>query len=204
MGPKSFVLISSLLALLAGSARADGVDVEREHNPYARRHVYLGAEGVASIIVNQTGPHQLLTDGGGVNLFIGGRVHRAVALEFGWQPTFHSQPSDLITDSLGRPASHLTLSALTLDLKLFPLRRAIQPFVSFGPAFYVLHDWSIGYIASGPGWQAGAGIDFWLLPVLSLGMRVQYRGAQLFDYDGRGDATYLSMLNAGLNFTGHF
>jgi hypothetical protein len=198
-------MIALSLALLTTPARADyNSEVGRQWNPYARRHFYLGAEGVASIVLNQTGPHELITDGGGVNLFFGGRVHRAVAIEFGWQPTFHSQPSDVLVDALGRPANHLALSALTFDLKLFPLRRAIQPYVAFGPAFYVLHDWSAGYIASGPGWQVGTGVDFWLLPVLSLGVKVQYRGAELIDYDSRGDRSYLSMLNTGLNLTGHF
>jgi hypothetical protein len=125
-------MIALSLALLTTPARADyNREVGRQWNPYARRHFYLGAEGVASIVLNQTGPHELITDGGGVNLFFGGRVHRAVAIEFGWQPTFHSQPSDVL-------------------------------------------------------------------------VKVQYRGAELIDYDIRGDRSYLSMVNAGLNLTGHF
>jgi hypothetical protein len=189
-----------LIVLAAAPAHADEVLVVRPPN-YARRHFYLGAEGVASVFLNQTEPHSFVGDGAGFNLFLGGRVTRHLALEFGWQPTFHGAPGD----GLDRPAQDgIGLSALTFDVKLYPLTSWVQPYFTVGPGVYVLTDYMLRPIAGGGGYQIGGGIDFYVLPVLSLGLKAQYRGVTLLDYDPQGDTTYLSMLTIAANVTGRF
>src|SRR5258708_13014783 len=67
-------------------ARAEWVWVQRT-NPYARPHFYLGAEGQGVVVLGATGPRSFLDHGGGFDLFLGGRLNRWAALEFGWQAT---------------------------------------------------------------------------------------------------------------------
>lgn len=58
--------------------------------------------------------------------------------------------------------------------------------------------------AEGPGYQVGGGIDFWIGPHFSIGLKIQYRGVALIDYDAYQDNTYLSLLTGAINFTGRF
>ncbi len=196
---RTLLVLSALLSTVtATSAFADEYYLHRE-SVYGRRDFYMGAEGVASVFLNQTGPHSFIGDGGGLNLFLGGRVARHVAIEFGWQPTFHGAPG------VGQPFTQdLGLSALTFDVKLFPIVSWVQPYFAVGPGAYLLTDYSLRPLAAGAGYQIGGGIDFWVLPVLSLGLKAQYRGATLIDYDTQNDSSYVSMLTFAANITGRF
>ncbi len=187
---------------LVGAARpahADWVWVNRWYNPYARPHFYMGIEGVGVAVLNETGPRAFLDHGGGFNLFLGGRLNRWAALEFGWQATFHNPELDV----WGRPIDRVGLQALTMDFKFYPVHGRVQPYVSGGMGLYMMGD-SFDVFAEGPGFQVGGGIDFWLSRWASLGLRVQYRGVDMVDYDPANDDTFISMITGGVDFTGRF
>jgi hypothetical protein len=188
------------LSLTPASARAQWVYLPPPPDPYARPHFYLGAEAVGVAVVDQTGPRAFLDHGGGFNLFIGGRFNRVFALEFGWQPTFHNNEVNIFGDRIGT----IGLEALTLDAKLYPFRtRVVQPFFTIGAGAYLLGD-NFAVFAEGPGYQIGGGVDFWIGHHASLGLKVQYRGVALFDYDAYQDNTYLSLITGSANVTVRF
>jgi hypothetical protein len=186
------------IAGVARPAHAEWVWVQRS-NPYARSHFYLGVAGQGVAVLDETGPRSFLSSGGGFDLFLGVRANRWAAFEFGWQPTFHNVEED----ALGRPVGRIGLQALTLDVKIFPVHGPVQPYFSFGGGGYLMGD-NFDVFAAGPGFQIGGGIDFWLSRWASLGLRVQYRGVDMIDYDPQNDNTFISMLVAGLDFTGRF
>jgi hypothetical protein len=192
-------IVLAALSLASVPARAEWVWIEARRNPYARRHFYLGAEGLGLIVLDQTGPRAFLDHGGGVRLFLGGRLSRIFALEFAWEPTFHNNEVDIF----GRRIGTIGLEALTVDGKLYPLSGRVQPYFSFGAGVYLLGD-NFSVFAEGPGYQIGGGVDFWLSPHFSLGVRTEYRGVGLVDYDVFKDNTYLSLLALGADFTGRF
>lgn len=199
-------LLLALLAFgcIAGAAQpahADWVWVPRHHryNPYARPHFYLGGAGVGVGIVDQTGPRSFLSSGGGFDLFLGARFNRWFALELGWQPTFHNPEFD----DYGRQVDRIGIQALTLDGKVFLVHGPIQPYVMAGVGAYLMGD-SLDVFAEGPGFQVGGGVDFWIGPHFSIGLKVQYRGVQMIDVDPNNDDTFISMITGAVDFTGHF
>jgi Outer membrane protein beta-barrel domain len=197
-------LVLAVIAVvgLVGAARpahAEWVWVNRQPNPYARPHFYLGAEAQGLVVLGATGPRAFLDHGGGFDLFLGGRLNRWAALEFGWQPTFHNPEQDV----LGRQVGRVGLQALTIDAKFYPAHGRVQPYLSAGAGLYLLGD-NFSVFAEGPGFQVGGGIDFWLSRWASLGVRAQYRGVDMVDYDAGNDDTYLSLLSFGVDFTGRF
>jgi hypothetical protein len=197
---KLLVVLIAFAALAGGArpARAEWVWVHRS-NPYARTHFYLGIAGQGVAVLDQTGPRAFLAPGGGFDLFLGVRANRWVGVEFGWQPTFHNVEQD----ELGRPIGHIGLQALTVDVKFYPVHGPVQPYFSAGGGAYLLGD-NFSVFAAGPGFQLGGGIDFWLSHWASLGLRVQYRGVDMIDYDPANDDTFISMLVGGIDFTGRF
>ena len=167
-------------------------------DPWTRRHFYMGVEGVGVAVLDQSGPRSFLQGGGGFNLFIGGRLSRFVAMELGWQPTFHNNETNIF----GQPIGTVGLDAITLDFKFFLLPGRVQPYLSVGAGLYLLGD-NFSVFAEGPGYQLGAGVDFWLNRFVTLGLKAQYRGVALFDYDVEQDNTYLSLFQGSLNLTVH-
>jgi hypothetical protein len=200
MARSPLLLTLVFLVGLGGVATAQTVYVIRESNPYARRHVYLGAEAVGSVLVHQTGP-EIFSHGGGINVFLGGRVDKRVAIEAGWSPVFHQSPPDTTVTFTNQ---HLALQAATLDFKIYPVLGRLQPYVTFGPGAYFLTEWTMRYFGGGVGFQAGGGFDVWLGRHGALGFKAQYRGAGIFDYDPRGTTSYFSMITFSGGFTGHF
>ena len=131
-------LLMGLLAALcvAGAARpahAEWVWVGHRENPYARTHFYLGVAGQGMFILGETGPRSILSSGGGFDLFLGVRANRWVAIEAGWQPTFHNPEFD----EFGRPVGRIGLQALTLDLKIYPVHGRVQPYFLIGAGAYL-------------------------------------------------------------------
>ena len=167
--------------------------------PYARSHLYMGAGGAAVVTLGQSGPRSFLQSGGGFNVFFGGRANRWISLELDWQPTFHSNNQDIFAT----PVSTLNLHALTADIQLHLLRGSIQPYLTAGGGVDVLAE-SGRVLAQGPGFQVGAGVDFWLNRFISLGLKAQYRGAKLYGYNRFDDDTYLSLLNIQAVLAAHF
>lgn len=201
----SLVALAACLLVTTSVARADEY-VYRSRDVYSRQHFLLGAEAVGSVMLNQLGGGpRFLSHGGGPNLFLGGRVARHVGLEFGWQPGFHDSYNGDPAITLGRDVRDgLALTALTFDVKIFPVGGVIQPYFAVGPSLNFLTDWELRYLAAGPGWQIGGGVDFWVLPVLSIGFKSQYRGFGLRNYDSQGRDGYFSMVTFAANLTGHF
>jgi hypothetical protein len=191
-----FVVVS----LIGGTAHAqEGWVVQPRPRPFARPHFYLGAAPQALVVLDQTGPRSFLQSGGGFDLYLGGRVSSWLALELGWQPTFHN----LERDAFGRPVGRIGLQAVTFDLKFFPTRGRVQPYFVAGAGGYLLGD-NFDVFAAGPGFQVGGGLDVWITRHLSLGVRAQYRGVELIDYNPANDDTYLSMLSAAVDVTVRF
>ncbi len=188
------------LAGAARPARADWVYVsDRYYNPYARPHFYMGVEGQGIVVLGATGSNAFLDHGGGFDLYVGGRLNRWLALEAGWQATFHNPE----VDDLGRQVDRVGLQALTLDAKFYPVHGPVQPYFSGGAGLYLLGD-SFSVFSEGAGFQVGGGVDFWLTRHLSLGLRAQYRGVDMVDYNSQGNDTYLSLLSFGADITGRF
>jgi opacity protein-like surface antigen len=199
---KAILAFVAFVGLVAAStpARADWVWVNnRYYNPYARPHFYMGIEGQGIVVLGATGPNAFLDHGGGFDLFVGARLNRWAALEFGWQATFHNPE----VDDFGREVDRVGLQALTLDAKFYPVHGRVQPYLSGGAGLYLLGD-SFSVFSEGAGFQLGGGIDFWLTRHMSLGLRAQYRGVDMVDYDTHNDDTYLSLLSFGVDFTGRF
>ncbi|HZS39725.1 MAG TPA: outer membrane beta-barrel protein [Polyangia bacterium] len=200
-GTLSIVVLGAFaaLSLAPRPARAEFVYVRPAPNPFARPHFYMGAEVVGVAVVGETGPRSFLDHGGGFNLFVGGRINRVFALELGWQPTFHNNQTDIF----GERVSTVGLDALTVDGKFYPLYGPIQPYLTVGAGLYLLGD-NFSVLAEGPGYQIGAGIDFWITRHVSLGLKAQYRGVALVDYDVFRDNTYLSLITGSGNLTVRF
>jgi hypothetical protein len=195
-----YTLALLLLAGFAETARAQEYYYPPPPpNPYVRPHFYLGAEAVGVVVLNETGPRAFLNNGGGFYFFIGGRLSRHAALELGWQPTFHSDQVNIFD----HPVKLIGLQALTLDLKILFLRGPVQPYFTIGAGAYLLGD-TLSVFAEGGGYQIGGGIDFWLGYHVSLGLKVQYRGVGLVDYDANKDNTYLSLLTGAVGLTIRF
>lgn len=169
-------------------------------SPYIRPHFYVGVGGAGTLVLGETGPRSFLTSGGGFHITLGGRINRVFALELGWTPTFHNNEYDIY----GHPVATLGLSAYTIDGKFYPgARGPVQPFFVVGAGMYVLGD-AFGALGEGPGYQIGGGIDLWLGRWASIGLKVQYRGVALVDYDWYEENTYLSLLTGTAEFNLRF
>ncbi len=195
------LLVFGCLAGVATPARADWVWVNRHHhyNPYARPHFYLGIAPVAVGILSETGPNSYLSSGGGFDLFLGVRANKWFALELGWQPTFHKPEYD----QFGQQVDRIGLQALTLDGKFYFVHGPIQPYVTAGVGAYLLGD-SLDVFAEGPGFQVGGGVDFWIGPHFSIGLKLQYRGIDMIDVDPNRDDTFISMITGAVDFAVRF
>jgi hypothetical protein len=133
-----------------------------------RCNTYLGAEAVGSVIVSQTGP-DIFSHGAGVNVYVGFRLHKRLAVEVAWSPIFHQRSTDVVSFT----DQHLAMQSATLDFKFFPLVGRVQPFVTFGPGAYFLAQWTMQYYGGGVGFQAGGGRDILARPA----QRAQHQGA---------------------------
>jgi hypothetical protein len=170
-----------------------------------RTGVYLGAGLVGNIVVSQIdspGGNDFISHGGGGQLFLGVRLHRYFALEFGYAQTAHNP----VEDPSGYTVSFLALHALTADAKfIFPNRSNVRPYVQVGVGYYILtHEYEDA--TSGGGIQLGVGIDIWLNPWWTLGGRVLYHGIK-FDELGSGSVQgrpFLSTASLDLNVQVHF
>src|SRR5258706_9120729 len=60
--PRLALVITTVVGswLAALPTQASSMSLERSFNPYARRHFYLGAEGVGMAVLHETGPRGFL------------------------------------------------------------------------------------------------------------------------------------------------
>lgn len=189
---------STVILASALDARADWTYLQQQEEQYAREHVYLGAGGLGVHVLTAPDSRAAVNDGAGFSIHLGARLDRAFALELGWQPTFHGD-ADAFQQRVGRVA----MQAVTLDAKLYPWHSSVQPYLDLGTGAYLIGD-GLGLFAAGPGYQVGGGIDFWLSPWFSLGVKALYRGAVLLNYDVYAQNYYLGMIAAGAEFAGRF
>jgi len=166
---------------------------------YGRTHLYVGAGGVGVAVLDEAGGPAFLDHGGGFELFIGVRVNPLFAIEAAWQSTFHDNSADLFA----RRISTIGLDAITAEFKLYLASGEVQPYLSIGAGAYITGDRYYAF-AEGPGWQIGGGVDFWIGPYFSIGLKAQYRGIALIAYDVDGDTTYLSLFTGSVNTQVHF
>lgn len=193
---RAFLVFAAATAALASSpARADSAP----DDSYSRSHFYIGFGGAGVAVLDQSGPHTFLQHGGGFDLFLGGRLGKWTALELNWQPSFHENQKDIF----GNNIPTIGLDAITLDVKIFFLHGFVQPYFTAGVGAYLLGD-PFRPNAEGPGYQIGGGIDFWLGHHVTLGIKLQYRGVELYDFDRFGDNTYVSLFNGEGNLGIHF
>ena len=79
------------------------------------------------------------------------------------------------------------------------LHRGVRVHGGWAPEDY------LGVVQRAPVWKGGfGGLDIWLTRHLSLGIRAQYRGVDLIDYDAANDDTFVSMLSAAADLTVRF
>ncbi|HEX2573823.1 MAG TPA: hypothetical protein VH877_30015 [Polyangia bacterium] len=191
------LVLAAALTLLGTTAHAEW-PYDYARSAYGRSHFYLGGGPSVVLVLRQSGPRPLLSDGAGFRFTLGGRLGRHFGMEFTWSPSFHHHDPDYF----GRLFGLMRLTTLSVDGKFYPLRGPIQPFVLFGGGAYLLGD-RFSLIAGGPGYQLGGGIDFWLSRHVSLGVTAQYRGALVFEslYSG---VSYLGLFTGSLDVTGRF
>ncbi|MGM0576404.1 MAG: outer membrane beta-barrel protein [Myxococcota bacterium] len=158
----------------------------RPRRPVERRSpwpvFYLGFGGLGNVVeaAGDSEYSQYLEPGGGFDLFLGWRFTQHAGLDLSWTTTFHDA---------GESAPHFddgTLSMFTADVRIYllPEPTRIEPFANVGMGFYALsRDDFYGSSLTGPGLQAGGGVDIHLTPHITLGGKLLYRGAHLENRD---------------------
>jgi opacity protein-like surface antigen len=182
----------------------DDAALRRKAEPYSRRHVYLGAEAVFIGLAHETGDIDVLPGvGGGFNITLGGRVHRRLALELNWLSTFQSHDERAaVFPGEDRP---LTLNGITLDMRVYIRDRGrVQPYVTVGGGGYMLGPGYGRPDGSGPGFEAGGGVDIWMTRMLTLGFNAQYRGIGLYNVGPFDQDTYVSAVTLGADLRARF
>jgi len=119
---------------------------------------------------------QIMSVGGGWDIFAGVRVAPTFALEVGYAMSVHPTDIDLVD------YEKALMNGLTLDLKFF-LNRAssmIEPFIQGGVGYYnVQEEGFAGTQLAGGGFQLGGGIDLRLSRMFAIGARALYKGMYL-------------------------
>jgi hypothetical protein len=166
--------------------------------------VYLGFGVEGAGVINQSASRGIIASGGGAGIWLGFRVLRALALEFGYHSTYHN-PIDQFDAYWGYVGtSYLVWSEVTADLKLhLPTHSNLDPYLMGGGGWNFIGR-GYGSDFSGPGFHAGGGLDVWLSHFVTLGVRGYYRGAYFSVPLRTADSDYISSLvfqaNLGLHF----
>jgi hypothetical protein len=167
---------------------------------------FIGVSGFGTIRAHQDGGVEYLHHGGGVGLFGGLDLGRFFGIEIGYDASFHNPVTTCTAAYAWCDANYLLLETLHLDAKLhLPTGTRVMPYLQGG----LVASW-IGRTdsltdATGGGFEAGGGIDFWLSRHGTFGIQALYRGLAMSDYATyTGTGTYLSLVTVGGNFTAHF
>lgn len=180
-----------------------------------RPHAYVGGQLSGLIVVSQVTDYinGYLGHGGGVGLFVGGRLSPYFSLEGNWLMTWHNNTYQELGGTTVVDLDALYLMGFTVDGKIhIPTRGPIEPFFQAGVGWsFVGATYSTGsgdsVFASGPMFEAGAGLDLWLGPWFSVGGRVLYRGYYFGEPSvDRGDtfANFVNGIGIDGNATFHF
>jgi len=229
------VVLSALLGglILVASAPAEaqygygyGPPPSRPQFGYRHRfHPYIGAELTGIGILGQSTDYQtggyLGKGGGGGGLFAGLRMGPFFSLELNWNITYHNVV-DTWDTYYGDYWSAFHLQTVELNAKVhIPTYGPVEPFFQAGIGFAFLgvswddryyaayHDTGDYIFASGPAFNLGGGMDWWLSPFLSFGARILYKGMRFGDpvkYQGGNTyyANFASAINVDLNLALHF
>lgn len=138
--------------------------------------------------------------GAGFALDFGLRLAPQFSLDFGWWASFHDAAVEV---------DAAALMSFTIDGRFFLTDRdqRLQPYLQAGVGAYVLtYDRGLDTL-SGPGFQLGGGLDFYLTPGVSLGARLLYRGAYV-EYDDpyyyNVESSFISAFTYGVDIKFHF
>jgi hypothetical protein len=214
-----FLLLALGLVLLAGPARAQQAYVVTP-SPYAGKnapHGYIGVSGSGFVTLGQESGDATgyLGSGGGVGLFIGGRLNPVLSLEGTFDTTFHQQDYPGF-DRIDTALDDLYLMSIGGALRLnIPTTSPLEPYFRVGGGYSFLGaTWKPGYefgtlFAHGVDVVAGGGIELYAGQLFSIGLQVNYRG-YWFDRPHipvaaglERNTNYVSMLGFGLSGTFH-
>jgi hypothetical protein len=183
---------SLLIALTLSSAlaRAEPVLVvpTPPADPRHRVHGYLGGQFMGLVAASQATSYEqgyLSHFGGGVGFFAGVRLSPYVSLEANWTTTLHDEAwGDRYAESV--KLRFIYVMTGTVDVKLhLPGHAIAEPYFQLGAGVAVVggsypddprYQSLSSIFAKGAAVNAGAGLDLWVAPYLSLGGRVLYRG----------------------------
>ncbi len=152
-------------------------DVEE---PHYLPSLYLGVGAGLAGVVPDGHASSLSTElgaGGGFELFLGWRLNEFAAVDLEWMSTFH-RGKDSFNSGL--------LSALNGIVRVYLMEPDdFEPYALVGVGLFLLNrdGDSLGTL-NGPGFVAGAGLDWHLNRVVTLGAKAMYRGAYLDFQDG--------------------
>ena len=172
--------------------------VERPYRPMF--HFGIGVHGASVISDSNATADSNFAAGGGFSLDIGWRIASSFSLDVGLTTSFHDVKSQV--DSAN-------LTALTVDGRFFltDWNQRVQPYLQAGLGAYVLSYASDLSTLSGPGFQLGGGVDFYLTQGVSIGAKLLYRGAYVQYQDPHypnTDSSYVSGFVYGGDVKFHF
>ncbi|PID38045.1 MAG: hypothetical protein CSA65_00735 [Proteobacteria bacterium] len=178
-----------------------------------RPHAYVGGHLMGMAIANQATDFDYMGHGGGGGLYGGFRLSPFFAIEGNWMITYHDAAwGDRNTIDV---INAFYIMSFTADAKIYiPTFGPLEPYFQAGIGF--AYTGTSGYDdgwtydeptvwASGPTFNAGGGLDFYLGPHLAFGGRLLYRGFYFSAPDiPNGKTNYLSGVSLDLNITYHF
>ncbi|TNF33074.1 MAG: hypothetical protein EP329_08755 [Deltaproteobacteria bacterium] len=177
--------------------------VERPYRPLM--HFGIGIHGASILDDSEATSNSNFDTGGGFSLDFGWRLGSTFSLDLGLSTSFHDSLSGLETANL---------TSVTIDGRFFlnDWNQRLQPYLQAGLGAYVLSYDSSDNTYSGPGFQLGGGIDFYLTRGVSIGGKLLYRGAYVerdyYDYNGAyyysGDTSFVSSFVYGADVKFHF
>ncbi|MBM4372490.1 MAG: outer membrane beta-barrel protein [Deltaproteobacteria bacterium] len=176
-----------------------------------RFSVYLGVGGLADFNVRtENDLTRIMRTGGGLDVFLGARFSRYLALEVGYVGTFHTT-EDAITTAVAQGGyDRGILHGVTVDAKIFlvPRLRRFEPFVQVGGGGYAfVRDGTTDAELGGGGFHAGGGLDIRFNPAIAVGFRALYKGLYLDNstpWFPATDAAFFSQITLGANLQLHF
>ncbi len=172
---------------------------ERQRRPVF--HVGLALTG-NSLLGDDGSFTGAMDSGGGFGLELGMRVAPRWSLDINGQASFHDVGAGGIDSA--------TLSSVGVDLRYFlsGWNNRLQPYLQLGVGAYMLSASDSGFdeTLSGPGFQAGGGVDIYLTRAVSIGGKLLYRGAMLEhdSFGGSVEAGSLGYMTFGGDVKFHF
>lgn len=155
--------------------------------PWHRTHFYFGGQLGGTVVVSQKMEQVgVIGHGGGLGLHVGARLGRFVSLEGNWNLSVHDElwgcedPHGYCADGA---VDNININTLTADVKFhIPTWSKLEPYVQAGGGWAFMGESGqygeahTGPLASGPTFNLGGGLNFYVGRWLSFGGRLLYRG----------------------------